>query len=143
MPRLVLVYIGELNGVKAYAPLDAEDVKAINGQNTIVCDVKGERAKRTTLQNRSIHKYCSMLADTFNNAGLDMLAVLKVKKVSVSWTMDSVKDVLWRPIQVAMFNKESTTQLETDQVSRVYEQLAKHLAENFNVTQSFPNRHGE
>jgi len=57
--------------------------------------------------------------------------------------MDSVKDVLWRPIQIAMFDKESTTQLETNEVSQVYEQLAKHLAENLNINQSFPNRHGE
>lgn len=142
MPRIALQYIRTEGGLRLYAPLDAEDAR-VCVNNVIVCDVKGERSKRTFLQNKSIHKYCALLAEAFNDAGLDMLAVLKVKKVSVSWTMQSVKDVLWRPIQVAMFDKESTTQLETHEVSQVYEQLARHLSENLNVNQSFPNRFGE
>ena len=141
--RIVLTYVGEVNGVKAYAPMDAEDEKVINGQTNIVCDVKGERAKRTTLQNKAIHKYCSLLAEDFNNGGLDMLTVLKVKS-ETSWTMLSVKDVIWRTIQEAMFpEKKSTTQLETGEVSQVYEQIAKHLSLNFKITRSFPNRFHE
>ena len=143
MPRVIFVRVGGTDDDPRFGLLDADDVKAVNGQNTIVADVMGERAKRTLLQNKSIHKYCSLLADAFNAAGLDMLAVLKVKRVSVSWTMQSCKDVLWRPIQLAMFNKESTTALETDEVSKVYEQLARHLAENFNIDQSFPSRFGD
>ena len=142
MPRIALQYIKTENGLRLYAPMDVEDAR-VCVNNVIVCDVKGERSKRTFLQNKAIHKYCSLLAEAFNNAGLDMLAVLKVKKVSVSWTMLSVKDVLWRPIQIAMFDKESTTQLETNEVSQVYEQLARHLSTNLNVNQSFPNRYGD
>ena len=138
--RVIFVRNGGSDECPLYSPLDAEDVKALNGQNTVVADVKGERAKRTTLQNKAIHKYCSLLAEDFNNAGLDMLTVLKVKS-STSWTMLSVKDVIWRSIQEAMFpEKTSTTQLETGEVGQVYQQIAKHLSENFNITQSFPNR---
>ena len=141
MPRLILVRVGGTDELPHYAPLDAEDVKAINGQNTIVCDVKGERSKRTTLQNKSIHKYCSLLAEQFNDAGLDMVTVLKEKEAEVSWSMESVKDVIWRSIQVALFpDKTSTTQLETHEVTKVYEQIARHMASKFNIQQSFPNR---
>jgi len=142
MPRILLQYIKTENGLRLYAPMDAEDAK-VCVKDIIVCDVKGERAKRTLLQSRSIHKYCDMVATLFNAAGLDMLAVLKVKKVSVEWTMLSVKDVLWRSIQRAMFNKESTTQLETHEVSQVHAVMARHLAENFNIDQSFPSRVGD
>ena len=141
MARVILTYVGEVNGVRAYAPMDAEDEKVINNQQTIVADVKGERAKRTTLQNKSIHKYCSLLADQFNDAGLDMVAVLKEKQTEVSWTMDGVKDVIWRSIQLAMYpDKTSTTQLETHEVSKVYEQIARHMASRFNINQAFPSR---
>lgn len=142
MPRIALQYIRTEGSLRLYAPMDAEDAK-VCVNNIIVCDVKGERSKRTFLQNKAIHKYCALLAEAFNNAGLDMLAVLKVKKVSVSWTMISVKETLWKPIQMAIFNKESTTQLETHEVSQVYEQLARHLSENLNVNQSFPSRFGD
>jgi len=142
MAKLTMIYIGMKDGMRAYAAMDAEDEKVINDQNIIVCEAKGERSKRTALQNKSIHKYCSLLAEQFNDAGLDMQAVLERKSVPVSWTMDSVKDVIWRPIQLAMYQKESTTQLEKKEVSKIYEQIARHLSEQFNIVQSFPNRHG-
>lgn len=141
--NLVLAKVGEKDGLPIYSPMDADDLKACDGRNTLVVDIKGERAKRTILQNKAIHKYCSLLADKFNDAGLDMMTVLKEKSVPVSWTMSSVKDVIWRPIQVAMFQTESTTKLETDQVSRVYKQIARHLSTNLQIDQSFPNKHGD
>ena len=144
MARLILVRVGGTDDCPHYAPLDNDDLKAINGQNTIVADVKGERAKRTALQNRAIHKFCGLLAGKFNDAGLDMVTVLKEKETEVSWTKESVKDVIWRSIQVALFpDKPSTTQLETHEVTKVYEQIARHMSSKFNINQSFPNRYGE
>lgn len=144
MTKLVLVYIGMKDGVRAYAAMDAEDEKVINDQNIIVCEAKGERSKRTTLQNKAIHKYCSLLAEKFNESGYDMIHVLSKKKASISWTTSSVKEVLWRSIQLAMYpDKPSTTQLEKKEVNQVYEQLSKHLAIHFNIDQSFPNRSGD
>jgi hypothetical protein len=141
--RLVLVKVGERDGLPLFAPMDAEDEKLCL-TNTLVVDTKGERAKRTTLQNKSIHKYCSLLAERFNASGYDMIHVLAKKEASVSWTMASVKEVLWRSIQLAMYpDKPSTTQLETHEVSKVYEQISRHLSEHFNIDQSFPNRHGD
>ena len=70
-----------------------------------------------------------------------MAKVLQQKEVEVSWTMESVKDVIWRPIQLALYpKKNSTTQLETGEVDKVYRQIARHLANKFNINQSFPNR---
>jgi len=141
MPKILLTHVGEVNGVKAYAPMDAEDEKAIGDKTTIVCDVKGDRAKRTVQQNKAIHKFCSLLAQAFNDSGLDMKAVLAQKEADVSWTMESVKDVIWRPIQIALYpDKKSTTQLETGEVDEVYRHIARHMSEKFNINQSFPNR---
>lgn len=139
-----MTYIGMKDGVRAYAAMDAEDEKVINDQNILVVEAKGERSKRTLLQNRSIHKYCGLLAERFNASGYDMIHVLSKKKTAVNWTMDSVKEVLWRSIQLAMFpDKPSTTQLEKKEVNQVYEQLSRHLATHFNIDQSFPNRSGD
>lgn len=137
--RVIFVYIGELNGVKAYAPLDKEDEKAIGDKNTIVADVKGERSKRTTLQNRALHKFCSMLSEALNAAGWDMKRTL-TKQAEIPWSAETVKDFLWRPIQVAMLDKESTTKLETAEVSQVYETLNRHTSSKLGVSVEFPNR---
>jgi len=140
MARIIFVRTGGDDDNPTFSLMDAEGVKAVNGQHHVVAEVLGERAKRTTLQNKAIHKYCSLIAEDFNNGGLDMLTVLKVKS-ETSWTMLSVKDVIWRTIQEAMFpEKKSTTQLETGEVSQVYEQIAKHLSLNFKITRAFPNR---
>ena len=44
-----------------------------------------DKAIRTIKQNASIHKYCTMLALAFEDAGLDMQTVL-AKAVPVKWT---------------------------------------------------------
>lgn len=135
-----MVWAGQINGVDVYAPLDAEAVKVINGQQTIVCDVKGERSKRTTLQNAALHKYCSLLAEALNDAGYDMRRTIK-PELEIPWNGDTVKEHLWKSIQKAMLGKESTTKLETGEVSQVYETLSRHMSGKFGVTVPFPDKY--
>jgi hypothetical protein len=98
--------------------------------------------QRTSQQNRAMHKFYSMLADALNAAGLDMKKTLK-PEIDIPWTERAVKDHLWRPIQDAMFDKESTTELDTAQVSAVYEVLSRHLGERFGLHVPFPTREEE
>ena len=92
-----MVYIGEVNGLPAYSPEDAEDVKVINGQKVLVLDAKGERAKRTTLQRGSQHLYFRNLATALNDAGWDMKATMEVlsKNAKIPWTETAIKEKLW------------------------------------------------
>ena len=92
---------------------------------------------RTPLQNASLHKYFDLLAEALNDAGQDMRRTLK-ESVDIPWSKDSVKDHLWRPIQEAMTSKESTTELETHEVSEVYQVLNRHTGEKLGVTVPFP-----
>lgn len=101
-----------------------------------------EGEKRTLQQNKAIHKYCTMLADTLNEAGLDMRKTLK-PGVDIPWTATSAKEHLWRPIQDLMLDKESTTELDTKQVDEVYRVLNRHLSEKFGISVPFPSRSGE
>ena len=94
---------------------------------------------RTGQQNKALHKYCELLADALNSAGYEMKAVLAVKQVDVPWSPDSVKEVLWRPIQEAMTGKHSTTQLDRMEPGQVYEVLNRHMASNFGVSVPWPS----
>lgn len=96
------------------------------------------KTPRTTPQNSSIHLYCDMVAQELNNAGLDMQIALKLG-VNVPWTMETVKAIIWKPIQQAQLGKESTTQLETTEVSKVYETINRFLGER-GVHVPFPSR---
>ncbi len=88
--------------------------------------------KRTDAQNRALHKFLENLAQTLNNAGLDMKCVLK-EDVDIPWTKDSAKEFLWRPIQRAMTGKESTTDMESVDPAEVHEVLMRHLGEKFEI----------
>jgi hypothetical protein len=101
-----------------------------------------EELKRTLQQNKAMHKYYTMLADKLNESGLDMKKVLK-PGIDIPWSPTSVKEFLWRPIQDAMLDKESTRALTTDEVDKIYRVLDRHLGEKLGIHVEFPNRSGE
>lgn len=138
MARICLVYVGIHKGVKVYAPLDKPDEEIIADRQTLVCDMKSDKSMRTHLQNRSIHKFFSMLAKALNNAGWDMKRTL-TKQADIPWSETTVKEHLWRPIQKAMYNTESTAKLQTEQVSAVYDTLNRHTGEKLGVSIPFPS----
>lgn len=101
------------------------------------------RAKqRTDQQRKSIEVYCRELATALNDAGLDQRAVLAQMRegVEIPWNQDTVKDTLWRRIQVAILGKESTTKLNADEVSRVYDVLNRWTGQTFGVSVQFPEK---
>jgi len=98
--------------------------------------------KRTIKQNKSLHKYCELLAESLNEAGLDMKKVLK-PGIDIPWTKESVKKHLWKPIQEVMLDKESTTEMDTKEPSEIYQVLDRHISEKFGVHIPWPNRDGE
>lgn len=90
--------------------------------------------QRTEAQNASLHLWLRQVADTLNDAGLDMKTVLSAKEVDVPWTAVSAKEVLWRPLQETMTLYESTTQASTTDYPAVYEVLCRHFGQHMGVT---------
>jgi len=96
-----------------------------------------EKKQRTKAQNRAFHKYFTDLADELNEKGLDMKKVLK-PEIDITWTSSSVKEYLWRATQKIMFNKESTTELNTDEITKIYEVINRFTAGQ-GVSVAFPS----
>ena len=99
--------------------------------------------QRTLKQNNGLHKFCELLAKSLNDAGLDQRKVLK-PSISIPWTTIAVKESLWKPIQEAMFNKKSTTELEKNsgEISDVHAVLMRELGKTFGVEFiPFPSEH--
>lgn len=101
--------------------------------------VTDHKKKRTPTQNKAIHTYFTLLADAFNDAGYTVEMVL-TKPLNISWTDSLVKDILWRKIQSKLFSKESTTQLETHEVSHIYEEINNFTSERLGVHVPFPDK---
>ena len=96
------------------------------------------KKKRTPAQNRAIHVLFNNLADQLNQAGLDMVAVMK-HGVEIPWTGELVKENLWKPLQQAMLKKKSTTQLTTKEIDEVFETLNRHLGSKLDIELEFPS----
>jgi hypothetical protein len=88
--------------------------------------------QRTTKQNRAIHLWFRLLSDELNNAGLDMKKVLK-PEVSIPWTDKNIKEYIWKPILNAMLIKKSTTEMNTGDMTKIWEVINRHLGEKFGV----------
>lgn len=87
--------------------------------------------QRTLTQNRALHLFCDMLADKLNAHGMDMRVVMK-PHADLWWTMESVKENLWKPYQVALLGKHSTTEADRVEYTQIHEAIGKHMAEKFN-----------
>ncbi len=98
-----------------------------------------EPEQRTTLQNKALYAFFKILAEELNNAGLDMRKTLK-PNIDIPWTPNTIKEYLWRPIQITQLQKQSTTELTTGEVTQIYETLNRHLGEKFGLHVLFPSK---
>lgn len=97
-----------------------------------------EYPQRTLRQNRALHKYFTLLAESLNDAGYDMRRTLKAE-VEIPWNAKTVKEYLWRPVQDAMLRKDSTTELDTKELDSVLEVLTRHIGQTTGVHVEFPS----
>lgn len=93
---------------------------------------------RTSQQNKALHVLFKLLANILNENGLDMKKTLK-PEIDIPWSDGSVKEFLWRPVQVAQLNKKSTTQLTTKEIDEVFNTINRHIGEKFGIHIPFPS----
>ena len=99
-----------------------------------------EAKRRTSLQNRALHKWCELLAEALNDAGYDCLEFYKLTegKLDISWNKELVKDRLWRPYQKAMAGCESTADAEKMDYPEIYREVSQRVAELTGVFVEWP-----
>lgn len=119
-----------------------DDMESIEAGAVAITLSWGKKAIRTIRQNSSIHLYCDLLSKALNDAGLDMKATLEIlsKNAKIPWSPSAVKERLWKPVQLDTYGKESTTKLETEEVSGTYEALNAVTGGELGVSLPFPDR---
>ena len=100
--------------------------------NGVPCELVS-KGTRTLSQNSALHVLFQLLADTLNEMGLDQRKVLK-PSYSIPWTTEAIKTNLWKPLQKAMFSKESTTELsKQEEINEIHRVLFRELGEKHGV----------
>jgi len=97
---------------------------------------------RTENQNNAIHKDCELVGNKLNDAGYDMKKVLKI---DIPWTTESVKEYIIKPIMKALYQKESTTELEKQgEINKLHDVVMRELGEKFGIEyHDFPHEEEE
>lgn len=101
-----------------------------------VISVEKMSKPRTSKQNKALHLYFGILAEALNDSGQDMKHVIRTE---ISWSPYSVKEYLWRPLQKHILGKESTTELTTDEIDKIYDQMNRIIGERTGVYVPFPS----
>lgn len=97
-----------------------------------------ELKKHTDQQRKALHLFCELLAQALNDAGYTVQKTLR-HDVEIPWSKTLVKELLWRPVQEAMTDKHSTTELDRMEPSQIYEVLNLHLGEKLGIHVPFPS----
>lgn len=83
--------------------------------------------KRTVLQNRALHRWLTLTANSLNDAGYDQKLLLDSVSFEIPNTPESLKDI-FRSIAVVLYpGLVSTAELSSSQIQRVYEVMDKEI----------------
>ena len=94
---------------------------------------------RTNLQNASLHKYCTLMACELNQHGFDMHKVLS-EAIAIPWNDVLVKELMWRPVQLAMVGEKSTTKPKRKDYGAIYDVINRYISEKFGVHVAWPSK---
>ena len=109
----------------------------------ISVDVKNGK-RRTSQQQAALEVWCRNTAEFFNEAGITReirSSIFKEGSFECDWTRDSVKNEVWRPVQVALTQKESTTDQSTSDYAKTYDTLVRAFGTKGLSLPAWPVKH--
>jgi len=128
-----------------YSLKDKKEVKAFNNdvsyfiEKGAEVEIKEIKLTRSQKQNKSLHLFFTMISQQLNEIGIEYRYFgLKGQELSLMYTPELVKLFFWKPIQLALFDFESTTKLTTEQMNNIIDVIIKFFGDK-GVLIEFPN----
>ena len=85
---------------------------------------------RTSRQNAALHLFFTFISDGLNEMGQTFnYTGIKGFDMELKYTPFLVKETLWRPIQIALFEIESTKDINTSQMNYIIDVIIKYFSE--------------
>jgi len=108
-----------------------------------VIEIREIKKTRSYLQNNALHLFFTWAANSLNDAGFEFsYRGIKGVEIEVPWNGELFKNMVWRQIQITLFDHESTTKLTTNEINQILDVLIRHFAK-LGLTIYFPNRFDE
>ena len=110
----------------------------MEGENPF--EMKKRLKTRSAQQNKALHVYFTLISCELNDLGITYKYTgISGKTFDLSHTPELVKDFVWRPIQIAMFDIKSTTKINTIQINEIVDVITKFFGEKHGVVLEFPS----
>ena len=117
-------------------PDNIDKLKYLTGDYVVKKFVKS----RSNLQNKALHLFFTWIAERLNDLGMEFhYDGIQGFEITTTYTMDIVKNFIWRPIMMAMFQIESTTKVNTNQINAILDVLIKYFGDR-GISIAFPNK---
>lgn len=114
-----------INGqIVPYSEKDKKEIEKLK-DNAIYGVKFGMLDKRTLQQNKLIHVFCNNVASALNNQGKYITDVIQYE---TQWSMQKVKDLIYRPVMEKIYDKKSTTKLNRDELNDIFDTVIQALA---------------
>ena len=100
------------------------------------CIIDPYNKTRSSQQNRALHLWFNQVADLLNNKGITFESIAGLE---APFTGDYIKVNWFKPIVFAMFEKNTTTKLNTTEINQVFDVVSKHISEMTGEFIEFPS----
>ena len=108
-------------------------------ENGKTVDLIIKRNTRSTKQNSALHLLFTIISSQLNEMGLEFRYLgLSGQILEMRYTPELVKNHIWRPIQVTLFDIKSTKKINTIQINEIVDVLTKFFGER-SIVIEFPN----
>jgi len=131
-----MIYSAKING--GALSINNLDLSKFKEGDVLEVEIKKPLTNITKLQNRAMHLWFTQLAEALNKDGFDMRAVIS-PSVDIYWSAYTVKEHLWRPTMLAYLGKESTKDLETKQITEIYDIINLAISQRCGISVPFPS----
>lgn len=98
-----------------------------------------EENRRTIQQNKSLHKYCTDVAQSLNESGITMAVFFE--NIEADFTMETIKE-LFRKFAKVKYGKTSTAKLSTSEMTAIFDEVNRHLAK-FGLHTEWPSKEAQ
>ena len=108
----------------------AEAVFKMHLERQATIELKRITNNRSTKQNSALHLFYTFISSELNELGLQyQYTGITGNTFELPYTDKLVKEFIWRPIQLALFNIKSTKKIDTKQMNEVMDVIINFFAE--------------
>jgi len=117
----------------------AIEFKRLNDISATI-ELKALAHTRTAQQNRALHLFFKMAADSLNEIGHTYCYTdLEGEIINVKWNEHLFKEFTWKPIQAVMFGTDSTTKLKRNEIDPILDSIFEMFG-RLGIEINFPNQ---